>query len=89
MKRRCPGMDPAYFRPEDIRMQKCIRCNADLEFWKDDIFLTCPGCGTRNTNARIDMTCLSWCREAASCLGSDDIDEWIRKHGNNKSTEGT
>lgn len=80
MKKRCPGMDPAFFKPEDIREQQCTGCGADLEFWKDDVFLNCPACGARNTNARVGHTCLAWCRDAASCVGSRDIEEWLRLH---------
>lgn len=89
MRKRCPGMDPAFFKPQDIGPQKCIKCNTDLEFWKDDIFLTCPVCDTRNTNALIQNTCLSWCKEAASCLGNTDINEWLRIHGDKKDSPGT
>ena len=81
MKKRCPGMDPAFFKPEDIREQQCTGCGAGLEFWKDDVFLTCPSCGARNTNARVGHTCLAWCKDAASCVGSKDIEEWLRLHG--------
>jgi predicted RNA-binding Zn-ribbon protein involved in translation (DUF1610 family) len=84
MKKRCPGMDPAHFKPEDIRMQECTSCGKDIEFWKDDVFLACPGCGARNTNARVQNTCLAWCKEAANCIGNKDIDEWLHLHGNNK-----
>lgn len=81
MKKRCPGMDPAYFKPEDIREQKCSSCGGDMEFWKDDVFLVCPVCGTRNTNARVGNTCLAWCKDAASCVGNRDIEDWLRLHG--------
>lgn len=78
MKRKCPGMDPAHFKPEDLCMQGCSSCGGEIEFWKDDVFQVCPACGTRNTNARVENTCLAWCREAAACVGSKDIDEWLR-----------
>ena len=39
---------------------------------------TCAGCGAKNTNARVQNTCLAWCREAAACVGNRDIDEWVR-----------
>ena len=80
MKKRCPGMDPAYFKPGDIRLQKCNACGTDIEFWKDDVFLVCPGCGARNTNAGVQNTCLSWCKEASACIGTRDIDEWLQVH---------
>jgi hypothetical protein len=87
MKKRCPGMDPAYFKVEDIRTHKCTACGTDLEFWKDDVFLVCPGCRTKNTNPRIQNTCLAWCKEASACLGSKDIDEWLREQKNRGKPE--
>ncbi len=77
MRKRCPGMDPAYFKPEDISSQKCTACGNEIEFWKDDIFLVCSTCKTRNTNARVQNTCLAWCKEAAACVGNKDINEWL------------
>ena len=70
-------MDPAYFKIEDIRTQKCTSCTGDMEFWKDDVFLVCPSCGTRNTNAGVQNTCLAWCKEASACIGNKDIEEWL------------
>jgi predicted RNA-binding Zn-ribbon protein involved in translation (DUF1610 family) len=70
-------MDSAYFKPEDISSQKCTKCGNDIEFFKDDVFLICPGCGARNTNARVSNTCLSWCKDAAACVGNKDIEEWL------------
>ena len=77
MRKRCPGMDPAYFKPEDISSQKCTTCGNEIEFWKDDVFLICSACGVRNTNARVQNTCLAWCREASACVGNKDINEWL------------
>ncbi len=77
MNNRCPGMDPAYFKPEDIHMQLCTNCSNEIEFWKDDIFLVCSHCRTRNTNARVQNTCLTWCAEASACVGNMDINEWL------------
>jgi len=77
-------MDPAFFKPEDIGMQKCTACGEEIEFWKDDIFLVCSRCGERNTNARVRNTCLAWCKEASACIGSKDIDEWLSLHQGRK-----
>ena len=74
-------MDPAYFTAEDIRMHECTACGAELEFWKDDVFLVCPVCRTKNANPRIQNTCLMWCRDAVKCLGGRDIEEWQLLHG--------
>ena len=87
MKRRCPGMDPAFFKPEDIGSQKCLKCGSDIEFWKDDVFLECPRCGARNTNVRLGNTCLAWCREAsplgtgAECIGRGNRAVPLRTNG--------
>ena len=81
-KKRCPGMDPAYFKPDDIQLRKCLECGHELEFWKDDVRLVCPGCGHVNFNPNLGNTCLTWCKEAARCIGNDDITEWHEKHGN-------
>jgi predicted RNA-binding Zn-ribbon protein involved in translation (DUF1610 family) len=74
-------MDPAHFKPGDISEQACTSCGAGMEFWKDDVFLVCQACGTRNASARVGSTCLAWCKEAASCVGNRDIEEWLRLHG--------
>ena len=76
-KMRCPGMDPAYFKPEDIKMHGCIECGNEIEFWKDDVRLTCSNCGQINYNPNLGTTCLTWCKEAARCVGSNDINEWL------------
>lgn len=79
-KLRCPGMDPARFKPEDIKYRQCINCSAEIEFWKDDVKLPCPECKQVNFNPDIGNTCLSWCKEAEKCLGNSDIKEWIEKN---------
>jgi DNA-directed RNA polymerase subunit RPC12/RpoP len=79
-------MDPAYFKPGDVALQKCALCGCEVEFWKDDIFLACPVCGTRNMNERVRNTCLAWCREAAACVGSRDIDEWLSLQNDKRKT---
>jgi predicted RNA-binding Zn-ribbon protein involved in translation (DUF1610 family) len=82
-------MDPAHFKPEDIRMQNCTSCGGELEFWKDDVFLVCPACGTKNTNARVQNTCLAWCKDAAACVGSRDINEWLCMREEEKGKKGS
>jgi predicted RNA-binding Zn-ribbon protein involved in translation (DUF1610 family) len=82
--KKCPGMDPAYFKPEDIKVHKCLSCNQDLEFWKDDVKIKCSQCGHYNFNPNLGNTCLVWCREAAKCVGNNDIDEWISINLGNK-----
>ena len=80
MRRHCPGMDPGHFKPEDIALQPCSGCGASIEFWKDDVYLPCPACGERNTNARLKDTCLAWCKEAAACIGNQDIETWRQRN---------
>ena len=75
---RCPGMDPSYFKPDDIKEHKCISCGNEIEFWKDDIKIVCKKCGQTNFNPNLGDTCIVWCRSASDCIGSNDIKEWIR-----------
>jgi predicted RNA-binding Zn-ribbon protein involved in translation (DUF1610 family) len=74
-------MDPAFFKLDDINEQQCVSCGYAIEFWKDDIFLPCPSCNTRNVNARVGSTCLAWCKEAQKCVGNKGISEWLKEHG--------
>ncbi len=78
-RRKCPGMDPANFRPEDIKLQKCTSCGHEIEFWKDDIYLKCDKCGQENVNAALGNTCLSWCKSATRCIGDSSIERWIEE----------
>jgi hypothetical protein len=73
---RCPGMDPAYFKPEDIQMHPCIECGEEIEFWKDDVKLKCPHCRQINFNPALGNSCLVYCKKAEQCLGNNDIKEW-------------
>jgi len=79
-KMRCPGMNPQYFKSEDIQEHACLECGEALEFWKDDVRLTCPTCGQINFNPNLGSTCLAWCKQAAQCVGNDDIYEWLKTH---------
>jgi len=69
-------MDPGHFKPADIASQPCSGCGKPIEFWKDDVFLTCPACGEKNTNERLKESCLAWCKEAGACIGNQDIETW-------------
>jgi hypothetical protein len=73
-------MDPAHFKPEDIKEHSCISCGAELEFWKDDVKITCHECNHINFNPNLGNTCLCWCKSASICLGNNDIHEWIKKY---------
>ncbi len=78
--KKCPGMDPAFFKFEDIKIHNCLECQRKLEFWKDDVSITCPDCGHKNFNPNLGNTCLSWCKEAAKCVGNEDINDWLARH---------
>ena len=67
--RRCPGQDPAFWRPEDVTEAPCPRFGEMVEFLKDDFSRTCPACGARFGDPKKDMGCIQWCRFAAECLG--------------------
>jgi hypothetical protein len=73
-------MNSGFFKPSDIKIQNCIFCNYEIEFWKDDIKLKCRSCGKTNFNASLGDTCLVWCKSAERCLGNDDIKEWIKNN---------
>jgi hypothetical protein len=78
-RRKCPGMDPANFRPEDIKLQKCCNCGHEIEFWKDDVYLKCDSCGQENVNPALGNTCLTWCKSAAQCIGDSGIERWLKE----------
>jgi predicted RNA-binding Zn-ribbon protein involved in translation (DUF1610 family) len=74
-------MDPSNWTFSDIAEHACPGCGAMIELWKDDVKRACPRCGRTVFNPRIGDTCLSWCEQAAACIGNADIEEWKRKHG--------
>lgn len=76
---KCPGMDPNFWKPSDIRENRCPHCHTPVEFWKDDVKRTCPNCNKILFNPSLDTSCLAWCESAAECLGNMDIEEWKKK----------
>ncbi len=58
-----------YWKPEDIFDVDCFSCGATIEFWKDEPFRICKGCGKEVRNPRIDLGCAKWCKYADECLG--------------------
>ena len=84
MTLKCPGMDPAFFKFEDIREFKCPHCGGLIEFWKNDVRLKCGHCGMDNFNPTIESSCLSYCKEAVKCLGDKSIEQWRETHTNIK-----
>jgi DNA-directed RNA polymerase subunit RPC12/RpoP len=75
---KCPGMDPNFWKPSDITENRCPQCGNPVEFWKDDVKRSCPGCGKILFNPGIGDCCLAWCEKAAECIGNRDIEEWKR-----------
>lgn len=67
---RCPGQDIQFWKLKDIFEVQCPYCSQKIEFWKDDPFRSCPGCGERVSNPRIDLSCAKWCKYAEECLGT-------------------
>lgn len=70
---RCPGQDMRYWKPEDIFDVACFSCGANIEFWKDEPFRICKGCGKEVRNPRIDLGCAKWCKYADECLGKNAV----------------
>jgi hypothetical protein len=67
---RCPGQDRRFWKPKDIFEVRCPFCDKEIEFWKDEPFRYCSGCGKRVSNPRIDLGCAKWCKFAKECLGA-------------------
>lgn len=74
---RCPGQDMSRWTPADIYEIQCPYCQTDIEFFKDEPYLPCPGCRREVRNAKLDLGCAAWCEAAPACLGRmpDDPDE--------------
>jgi len=87
MATKCPGMDPAVWKIDDIFNYPCVHCGAMIEFWKDDVKRPCPRCGLALFNPRLGNLCLVWCKKAEECLGNHDIVEWKELHSPRKATE--
>ena len=73
---KCPGMDPAFWKPSDITERRCPLCGKEIEFWKDDVKRSCAKCGAVMFNPQLGDLCLCWCEKTAECLGNMDIEEW-------------
>jgi len=69
MQAKCPGQDQRFWKPEDIFDVSCPYCGREIEFWKDEPFRLCRGCGREVRNPRLDLACAEWCASAAECLG--------------------
>ncbi len=67
---KCPGQDSRYWKPGAIFEVPCPGCGKAVEFFKDDVFRTCPYCGTRIHNPGMDFGCARYCPHAKECVGS-------------------
>ena len=67
---KCPGQDTQFWGYGAIFEADCPDCGATVEFFKDDTMRTCPGCGKRLANPKLDFGCASYCQFADACLGS-------------------
>lgn len=61
--KKCTGNDTREWGFGAIFEVRCRRCDAQVEFFKDDITRNCPECGDPVTNDRRDFGCARWCSE--------------------------
>ena len=67
---KCPGQDTKYWTSEAIFEQKCPKCQAAVEFFKDDTARKCPKCGHKFVNPKMDFGCAAYCQFAEQCIGT-------------------
>jgi hypothetical protein len=67
---KCPGQDSRYWKPGAIFEAKCPKCDAEVEFFKDDTTRRCKNCGHRFLNPAMDFGCASYCQYAEQCIGN-------------------
>jgi endogenous inhibitor of DNA gyrase (YacG/DUF329 family) len=66
---KCPGQDMQSWGADAIFDVPCPECGVAVEFFKDEVKRSCPECGRRVFNDRIDLGCAEWCPQAAACVG--------------------
>lgn len=66
--------------PKDIVERTWPECKTVVEFWKDDVKVSCPNCGKEMFNPNLGNYCLSWCDKAVECLGDSSIEEWKKRN---------
>ncbi len=66
---KCPGQDTQYWNADAVFDVKCPKCNALVEFFKDDTTRRCGQCGHRFVNPKMDFGCAAYCQYAEQCLG--------------------
>lgn len=67
---KCPGQDMKYWKGNAIFDVACPKCQAPVEFYKDDTSRKCGSCGHRFVNPRMDFGCASYCQYAEQCIGT-------------------
>ena len=65
---KCPGQDTRFWKPDDIFVAKCPKCEAEIEFFKDDARRRCAWCGHMFYNPKIALGCAEWCQYAEKCV---------------------
>ena len=70
MNMKCPGQDTKYWKADAIFEVKCPKCDATVEFFKDDTSRKCGHCGHRFPNPKMDFGCAAYCPYADQCLGT-------------------
>lgn len=66
---RCPGQDWSQWTGEFAFEVPCPKCDAAVEFFRDETSARCPSCGHRFQNPRTSFDCAKWCSFAEECLG--------------------
>lgn len=67
---KCPGQDTKYWKADAIFEVPCPKCDAPVEFFKDDTSRKCDKCGHRFPNPNMDFGCAAYCPYAEQCLGT-------------------
>jgi len=65
---KCPGQDTRFWKPGDIFVAQCPKCEAEIEFFKDDTRRRCAWCGHLFYNPKIELGCAEWCQYAEKCV---------------------
>ncbi len=65
----CPGQDSRFWGLDAIFETTCPQCGKEVEFFKDEPFRTCKGCGFKIVNPKMDFGCASYCQFAEQCVG--------------------
>ncbi|MCE5336190.1 MAG: phosphohydrolase [Desulfobacteraceae bacterium] len=66
---KCPGQDTRFWGHEAIFEAHCPKCEAPVEFFKDESSRKCRRCGHRVLNPNMDFGCAAYCKYAEECLG--------------------